>query len=108
MRSLRRLVQPAGKGIVWVAMDDTVPHSDVVESCRRAGEPVRELRRNQSQDGSRTLGRGVALGAIRDEREYLCVAGSPVFPTYGCCNPTLSAVALALRLADHLKKRLAA
>ena len=35
------------------------------------------------------------------------VAGSSVFPTYGCSNPTLTVVALALRLADHLKKQLA-
>jgi choline dehydrogenase-like flavoprotein len=37
----------------------------------------------------------------------LYVAGSSVFPTYGCSNPTLTVVALALRLADHLKKELA-
>jgi len=34
----------------------------------------------------------------------LYVAGSSVFPTYGSSNPTLSLVALTLRLADHLKK----
>jgi choline dehydrogenase-like flavoprotein len=33
----------------------------------------------------------------------LYVAGSAVFPTYGNVNPTLSIIALALRLADHLK-----
>jgi choline dehydrogenase-like flavoprotein len=37
----------------------------------------------------------------------LYVAGSSLFPTYGCSNPTLTVVALALRLADHLKKELA-
>jgi choline dehydrogenase-like flavoprotein len=36
----------------------------------------------------------------------LFVAGSSLFPTYGCSNPTLTIVALALRLADHLKKEL--
>jgi choline dehydrogenase-like flavoprotein len=36
----------------------------------------------------------------------LYVAGSSVFPTYGCSNPTLTVVALSLRLADHLKRRL--
>ncbi|MGH8900727.1 MAG: FAD-dependent oxidoreductase [Egibacteraceae bacterium] len=36
----------------------------------------------------------------------LYVAGSSVFPTFGCSNPTLTLVALALRLADHLKKKL--
>ncbi len=33
----------------------------------------------------------------------LFVAGSAVFPTSGQANPTLTIVALALRLADHLK-----
>jgi choline dehydrogenase-like flavoprotein len=32
----------------------------------------------------------------------LYVAGSAVFPTYGWVNPTLTIVALAVRLADHL------
>jgi choline dehydrogenase-like flavoprotein len=33
----------------------------------------------------------------------LWVAGSSVFPTYGTVNPTLTIVALTLRLADHLR-----
>jgi choline dehydrogenase-like flavoprotein len=33
----------------------------------------------------------------------LFVAGSSVFPTGGYANPTLTIVALAIRLADHLK-----
>ena len=33
----------------------------------------------------------------------LYIAGSSVFPTVGTANPTLSIVALSLRLADHLK-----
>jgi choline dehydrogenase-like flavoprotein len=37
----------------------------------------------------------------------LYLAGSSVFPTFGCSNPTLTLVALALRLADHLKGQLA-
>jgi choline dehydrogenase-like flavoprotein len=38
----------------------------------------------------------------------LFVAGSSVFPTAGSANPTLTLVALAVRLADHLKDELAA
>ena len=38
----------------------------------------------------------------------LYIAGSSVFPTYGASNPTLTILALALRLADQaLKQRLA-
>lgn len=36
----------------------------------------------------------------------LYVAGSSVFPNTGANNPTLTIVALALRLADHVKKQL--
>lgn len=35
--------------------------------------------------------------------ENLYMAGASVFPTSGCANPTLTLVALAIRLADHLK-----
>jgi choline dehydrogenase-like flavoprotein len=37
----------------------------------------------------------------------LFIAGSSVFPTSGYANPTLTIVALAIRLADHLKARMA-
>jgi choline dehydrogenase-like flavoprotein len=36
----------------------------------------------------------------------LYLAGSSVFPTSGYANPTFTIIALALRLADHLKTRL--
>jgi choline dehydrogenase-like flavoprotein len=39
--------------------------------------------------------------------DNLWVAGSSVFPTSGCSNPTLTLLALAVRLADHLAERLA-
>lgn len=41
------------------------------------------------------------------EVENLYIASSAVFPTSSQANPTLTIVALALRLADHLKSRLA-
>ena len=36
----------------------------------------------------------------------LFVAGSSVFPTSGFANPTLTIVALTLRLAEHVDKQL--
>lgn len=38
--------------------------------------------------------------------DNLYVGGSSVFPTVGTANPTLTIIALAIRLADHLKGRL--
>jgi len=38
--------------------------------------------------------------------DNLYIAGSSVFPTSGSANPTLTIVALTLRLADHLRPRL--
>ena len=38
----------------------------------------------------------------------LSVAGASVFPTAGCANPTLTLIALSLRLSDHLKRTVAA
>ena len=39
--------------------------------------------------------------------DNLFVAGSSTFPTGGASNPTLTIVALALRMADRLKVELA-
>jgi choline dehydrogenase-like flavoprotein len=36
----------------------------------------------------------------------LYVAGSSVFPTSGIANPTLTIIALAMRLSDHLKRQM--
>ncbi len=36
--------------------------------------------------------------------ENLYIAGTSVFPTGGCANPTFTAMALSLRLTDHIKR----
>jgi choline dehydrogenase-like flavoprotein len=48
--------------------------------------------------------RGVVDGNARVHGvENLFIAGSSVFPSYGYSNPTLTIVALSIRLEDHLK-----
>lgn len=39
------------------------------------------------------------------DTKNLYIAGSSLFPTGGCANPTLTIVSLALRLADHLQHK---
>jgi choline dehydrogenase-like flavoprotein/uncharacterized protein YbjT (DUF2867 family) len=57
---------------------------------------------------ARDPGQGVVDGDCRVHgMENLYVAGSSVFPTAGHANPTLTIVALAIRLADHVRATLA-
>lgn len=65
---------------------------------------------NYHQMGGTRMGDDPATSVVdADGRVHglanLYVAGSSVFPTGGWANPTLTIVALALRLADHLHER---
>jgi len=90
----------------------------VAEEVAKAGigrlEVPRELRLDSNayhHMGSTRMHRNPRLGVVdADSRVHgisnLFVAGSSVFPTSGSANPTLTIVALSLRLADHLKRLL--
>jgi len=59
--------------------------------------------------GATRMHRDPKLGVVDEQcrvhgTRNLYVAGSSVFPTTGWAPPTLTVVALALRLADHLKQ----
>lgn len=61
--------------------------------------------------GTTRMHRDPAQGVVDENCQVhgvanLHVAGSSVFPTVGMANPTFTIVALAIRLADHLKQRL--
>ncbi len=71
----------------------------------------RPLRYGAHHMGTTRMSDDAATGVVdRDCRvhgiENLWVAGSSVFPACGYVNPTLTIVALTLRLADHLRSRL--
>ena len=78
----------------WLLADDTSwPEVDIryhhIGTTRMSDDPAR----------------GVVDENCRvHDMENLYIAGSSVFPTAGYANPTMTIVALAARLADHLKK----
>lgn len=52
------------------------------------------------------IGAGAAGITLAREFINLYVAGNSVFPTSGLSNPTLTIIALSIRLADQIKKRM--
>jgi choline dehydrogenase-like flavoprotein len=67
-----------------------------------------EIHGGQHHMGTTRMGDDPAQSVVdRDAKVHgianLFVAGSSLFPTVGWANPTLTIVALALRLAEHLK-----
>lgn len=67
---------------------------------------------NEHHMGTTRMHRQSSLGVVDDNCRVhsvsnLYVAGSSVFPSGSANNPTLTIVALALRLADHIKRQLA-
>jgi choline dehydrogenase-like flavoprotein len=80
----------------WVLADDTSWPEDLhgghhhMGTCRMSNDPKQGV-----------VDRDCRVHGL----DNLYVAGSAVYPTTGYVNPTLTVVALALRLADHLKTR---
>jgi choline dehydrogenase-like flavoprotein len=73
-----------------------------------AGWPS-EMRGSNHHSGTARMSNSAKSGVVDPDcrvhsTENLYVAGSAVFPTAGYANPTLTIVALALRLADHLER----
>lgn len=77
----------------WIAAEDWEWPENLWGACHQMG----------TTRMSATSGDGVVDGDCRVHGIVnLYIAGSSVFPTGGCTNPTLTIVALALRLAAHL------
>jgi glycosyltransferase involved in cell wall biosynthesis len=82
MRSSRLARGGQAPSILWATRDDTSPHPYLVQSCRRAGVTVRELRWALPENGDRPLGRVVSFGGRGGGREHpitLKVVGPRLF-----------------------------
>lgn len=92
-----RLGLPAVRLADWVA-DDRPQDAGFVDGCHPTGTTRMASNPHRGVVDSDCQVHGVP---------GLYVAGSSVFPTAGHANPTLMIVALALRLAEHLRRALA-
>lgn len=75
------------------------------------GKPQPAVFGNWHHLGTTRMHRDPARGVVDEncrvhEMDNLYIAGGSVFPTGGYANPSLTIVALSLRLADHLKSTL--
>lgn len=82
-----------------------------VVSTVGAGRPTPAVFGNWHHLGTTRMHRDPTKGVVDEncrvhELENLYIAGGSIFPTGGYANPSLTIVALALRLADHLKSTL--
>lgn len=73
------------------------------------GDLLRSLNASRHHMGTTRMSGDASEGVVDgDCRVHGCrnfyVAGSSVFPTSGIANPTLTLMALAIRLSDHLKR----
>jgi len=81
--------------------DDALFDEEVALSTRIGGHHIGTARMADNAAKGVVDGDGQVFGV-----RGLYVAGAATFPTSGFANPTLTIVALALRLADHLKAQL--
>lgn len=98
-RQMRSIL--AGTNVAEVVYDDDALNESVKQTIAVGGHHIGTAR--MSDDPKR----GVVNPQCRThDVENLYIAGSAVFPTSGSANPTLTIVALAIRIADQLKTAL--
>ena len=93
---LRRLGLGEVRMAPWLTSDELVWPADMVGGHHHMGT-------TRMSDNPRT---GIVNADCRAHAiDNLYVAGSSVFPTAGFANPTMTLLALAIRLSDHLRAR---
>jgi choline dehydrogenase-like flavoprotein len=79
-----------------------------LESAATGHDPMQNVTNGHHHMGTTRMNRDARQGVVDEHCRVhslanLYVAGSSLFPSYGCDDPTMTIVALALRLSDHLK-----
>jgi choline dehydrogenase-like flavoprotein len=95
---LRGDLAEQGIGRLSLAQDETDIETVVRRDGAYGGHHIGTVRMGNSPSSGVVDGDGKVFGVTN-----LFVAGSAVFPTSSQANPTLTIVAMALRLADHLR-----
>jgi choline dehydrogenase-like flavoprotein len=90
----------AKSGLGCVRLDSDLPGAVQQALVPQGGHHIGTVRMG-ADPHTGVVDRNGELWGIRG----LFVAGSAIFPTSGFANPTLTAVALAFRLAEHLIRR---
>jgi choline dehydrogenase-like flavoprotein len=97
-RILDEELRKAGLGRVLRQLKDETPPPDVEGGYHQMGTT-----RMHPDPRKGVVDEHCRVHALKN----LFISGPSVFPTGGYANPTLTVVALAMRLADHLKKQMA-
>jgi len=94
-------------------LDEAIARSDSrqLEIVLHEDKYWQSLRGSYHHIGTTRMSTNPKLGVVNADCQVhgisnLYVTGSSVFPTSGLSNPTLTIVALAIRLADHIKDRM--
>ncbi len=108
-RSALRFLALARDALRASGLGEIEVHLDLASRARRAW-PL-SIRGAHHHMGTTRMHVDPRLGVVDEQCrvhgiENLYIAGSSVFPTCGYANPTLTLVALALRLADHVRAQL--
>ena len=95
-------------GRVKLLPDNVIPAGSGLHSRSRAAGWPRSIQGQYHHMGTTRMARDPKHGVVNEDCrvhgiENLFIGGSSVFPTVGYTNPTLTIVAMSLRLADHLK-----
>ena len=105
-RSIWHFLQALRRDFQRLGLGDVVADADLTENFADWKDSLRD---NNHHIGTTRMGDSPANGVVDAQCrvhgiDNLFVAGSSVFPTGGHSNPTLTILALALRLADRLKQ----